>query len=496
MLVLLQLDATNPGVLDGLLAEGRAPRLEALRRVGREHELDSPATHLEGAVAATLHTGLEPCEHGVYYPFQWSPDEQRVRFRAEAGPGEPVWQRLAKAGLRSLVIDPYDARPTDSFSGVCLSGWQFRNRVALPVWSRPRGAYRRIARRLGDAPPAEEVFGNPSPRELRRLRRSLLDAPGRVARATAELLRGERFDLVWVNFASAHLAGHQFWRTEELAAGDGELDTALTDVYAAVDAALGAIVDLLPDDADLIVFSPLGMAPETGRADMLPAMLDAVLSGGAGADGGTVAGEALWRLRARIPTPLRAGVARAMPDRLALDLTARLALSGTDWTRTTAFPLPSDHHGYVRLNLRGREREGIVDPGRADELLGRIAAGLRTFTDADGRPAVAGMARGEDAFGPGAQSHLLPDLIVRWSGDAAAGADRVASPAFGEVSRRSAGTGRSGNHTDEAWCLVAPGPSRHRRPSRRARVVDLAATACAVLGADASGLAGEPLLEG
>jgi predicted AlkP superfamily phosphohydrolase/phosphomutase len=42
------------------------------------------------------------------------------------------------------------------------------------------------------------------------------------------------------------------------------------------------------------------------------------------------------------------------------------------WPRMEAFALPSFSEGYVRLNVRGRERDGIVDPadfGRtADEV--------------------------------------------------------------------------------------------------------------------------------
>ena len=29
-----------------------------------------------------------------------------------------------------------------------------------------------------------------------------------------------------------------------------------------------------------------------------------------------------------------------------------------DWSQTRAFALPSDQHGWVRINLRGREAQG------------------------------------------------------------------------------------------------------------------------------------------
>ena len=79
--------------------------------------------------------------------------------------------------------------------------------------------------------------------------------------------------------------------------------------------------------------------------------------------------DSLWRLRAALPTGLRAWVARVLPNRLTLELTARLEMRGVDWTKTSAFMVPSGDCGYIRLNLRGRERDGIVSP----EEVGRVS---------------------------------------------------------------------------------------------------------------------------
>ena len=258
------------------------------------------------------------------------------------------------------------------------------------------------------------------------------------------------------------------------------------------DEALGRIVEALPEGADVVVCSPIGMGPNTSCPDLLPDLMTAVL-GDRNRDGG--GSRSLWRLRAAVPTGARAAVAAALPGRVALRLTARLELRGTDWSRTRAFALPSDHHGLIRLNLRGRERYGVVDPGDADALCDEIAAGLMTFRDPDGSASIAAVERTADVVAPGRRSEQLPDLLVRWSDRPAVGLDRLVSPRFGAVVRQGAGSGRSGNHTDDAWALLVPGSARFREPSRSARVTDLAATAATLLGADASGLPGEPLLE-
>src|SRR6185369_10471095 len=152
--------------------------------------------------------------------------------------------------------------------------------------------------------------------------------------------------------------------------------------------------------------------------------------------------------RAGIPTAWRAAAAKLLPEATAAAITARLQTFGIDWRRTQAFAVPGDHYGFVRLNLCGRERDGIVPPAEADALLDRIADGLATFRDPDGAPSVAEVVRTRDALPAGSRRGLLPDLVVRWSERATARLDAVTSARFGRVARHGAGPGLAGNHTD------------------------------------------------
>lgn len=184
-----------------------------------------------------------------------------------------------------------------------------------------------------------------------------------------------------------------------------------------------------------------------------------------------------------------------MPDRWALELAARLELRGVNWARTKAFMVPSDDAGYVRLNLRGRERDGIVDPDEASRLLEELAEGLRTFRDTDGTPVVREVVRPSELGYRGPCADQLPDLVVRWGDRVVTPLAGVSSPRFGEVPSPGWGTGRTGCHTGDAWALIVPGTSRLKPPVRRPHIVDVVPTICAVLGADMTGLAGQPLLD-
>ena len=502
MICVLQFDAASVAVVDRMLPAGRLPVLAGLIERGRRIALDTPANHFAAGAFHTLYSGIELADHGLFYPFQWEAAAQRARYMS-AFPAPPaIWERLARAGLRTLAVDPYESRPPRDWKGTYVCGWGFRDRVVLPRWSLPRAAGAQLAKRHGGGPHATEIFGRPTVRELLALREKLVAAPARVATAAIELIeRDEPYDLTWLTFSAAHLAGHQFWDLSQLAeqpAGRDRalLGSALQDVYAAVDEAFGRVLAALPPDTDVVVASAVGMDVNSSRADLLPQMLAAVLHGGPlPSDAGGGAG-AIWRLRAAIPTGARGAIARALPDRVALELTARLELRGIGWSETAAFCHPADNQGYIRLNLRGRERDGIVEPADADALLDTIAQGLQTFHDPDGAPAVARVDRVREHHA-GARADQLPDLVVQWSERPATTLAGVHSARFGDVLRRGSGSGRSGNHTPgDAWAVVVPGA--HEPPAsngRAPRLVDVATTVAAVCVVDRAGLAGEPLLQ-
>jgi predicted AlkP superfamily phosphohydrolase/phosphomutase len=204
---------------------------------------------------------------------------------------------------------------------------------------------------------------------------------------------------------------------------------------------------------------------------------------------------AIWRLRGALSGRLRSSIAAAMPDRLALELTARLELRGVDWSTTRAFAHPADNQGYVCLNRAGRERDGIVGESEAMELAERIREGLLDFRDPDGEPTVVAVDEVADRWqGPAADR--LPDLVVRWRPTSSVALSAVHSPHFGSVQRQGYGSGRTGNHTDgDAWAILAPRAGRARDLGRPARVTDIPATVAALNGVPLEGLSGEPLIE-
>jgi predicted AlkP superfamily phosphohydrolase/phosphomutase len=395
LIAILQFDSVSVPLLNDLLTAGSLPTLERLRRKGTWLSLATPAEYFEGSGSYAIYTGTDVGVHGQYYPWLWSPSEQRVRFMDDLPVPETLWERAGRAGLRSLIIDPYEVRPPRNIRGLFLSGWQFKNRIVLRSCSLPTRVLQSLEREFGRPPVGEEVYGPPSTPELLRLRNGLLAAPNRLATITTTMLKREEFDVVWVTASAAHLAGHRFLKMSQVSgeidlAQHPELETTVADIYCATDKAMGTMLEAFPADADIIVVSPAGMSPNSSRSHLLPHMIKAVLAGGCGRNfvQGASSSSLLSTVRSIVPTSLRSWIAKALPDKWAVALATRLELRGVDWSQTRAFMMPNDDAGFVRLNLRGRERDGIVDPREAESLLETITRGLETFKDPDGQSAI------------------------------------------------------------------------------------------------------------
>ena len=493
MFAVVSLDATDPARLDRLVADGRMPSLAGLRERGREHRVQVPRLLdlMEPATFYTLAMGVPAERHGRCLPYVWDPAAMRVR------PGAPpalpaVWDRMAAAGLRSLVIDAYEIPEPTSVDGVFVRGLQHRNRISVPRADRPRELGRRARRALGKPPVMNEIYSRPSASRLWRERAGLLRGAVKPAEAVELLLPQVEPDLLWVTMLSSHVAGHRFWNLSQ-ASGDTEgLEDTLDEVYTQADAGLGRIVAALPAACDLIVCSPVGMTENNSRIDLLEAMVNAVTGKGNGRPSG------VWRLRGKVPGWVRERAADLLPDEVAVDLMLRMATPSRDWSQTRVATLPSDPNGYLRLNLRGREAAGVLDPGDTASFVEELREGLMTFEDIEGGPAVAGV---HDLFSEVKKGNpevdSLPDVLVEWERRPATAVSGVTSPLHGTIHRAGGPggpTGRSGGHTRDAWVVAVPAAG-NTAAEGPAQLEDVVATACARLGADPEGLPGRALIQ-
>ena len=197
----------------------------------------------------------------------------------------------------------------------------------------------------------------------------------------------DRFDdgLLFYYFGNVDQVSHMMWRARD----------PLHPAYNAVtDAPNAAVVDELYRGLDAIVTDTLATL---GPDDLLVVMSDH--------------GFTSWRRAFHLNSWLRDNGYLTLVDPNRRDDPG--FFGNVDWARTRAYAVGLNG---LYVNLKGRERDGIVEPGARESLAKEIAAKLLATVDpATGSAAVTRMYRREDVFHLAGNEDIAPDLVVGYA---------------------------------------------------------------------------------
>lgn len=446
----ISIEAAEPAVVERMMASGEMPALARLAARSASLRV-APETYV-GSVTLwpSFTTGLGPEEHRrLYGPWLWEPDEMRIAAQSPE-PMKPLWARSGAASIG--LFDVPGAPATAPIPGFIVRGWGAHNPMEreFSVWPPDATAV------VGERHPfeaAKEINYKTGDRldEMRKLGSDALRGLRMRGPAAQRMLSRFNPDLAIVNFPELHRGGHWLWHTLEpedplYASVPGDLRSlpvGLAELYRETDRQVGMLIDDAGPDTDVFVFALNGMEPAHGIPDLLETLLIGTgYAHVAQLRPASVPARALAALKARTPASVKRAYYRALPP----GLTLRLAelLPDYDWSTTRAFAIPSEQHGWIRLNVAGREAAGIVQPRDFDATRDELEEMLRSLISPSGDPLV------KDVVRTGADD-VLPDLVVYW---APAAHGELARLGDREFHAKRLVPWLVGQHTTEGFCLA------------------------------------------
>jgi predicted AlkP superfamily phosphohydrolase/phosphomutase len=417
-LVILGLDAGDPDFIQKWGQEGYMPTIASIMKRGCWGKTTGAELISEHGVWMSLFSGISRSQHGYYYFRQLRPGAYELE--EVAGPdidAPPFWSHLCGRDKKVAIIDVPDNYPISGIPGIQLSNWSVHNSWNPDYFglkSEPEELLQEVRREFG-----------PKLRPIEKLKSSFeqdhemyIELLNRVRKKGAlcrHLLRRDQFDVVVIVFSESHAADHQFWRYHSgISDEENGLNTAIRNVYSAIDREIGLILAELPGESNAFIVSSVGMEddyPTTGLTEAFMRQLGYQ----APPESNGISMSPTNLARRVIPESWRIALSRHLPRDKRERLVSDQFRSGSDWRKTTAFAIPSAYTSFIRVNLRGREREGIVEPGAEyNSLLDRIEADLKQLIDPETKkPAVTGVSRTVELFDC-APHAFLPDLFVEW----------------------------------------------------------------------------------
>jgi predicted AlkP superfamily phosphohydrolase/phosphomutase len=476
-IVMIGLDGAAFDLLDPLVAAGDMPILGALLARGARAGLDSVVPPITPAAWTSFLTGKQPAKHGVYDFRIYDPRTARDAFvTSRAVRDRTLWQLLVAAGRRVAVVNLPMMFPPPAASGTVVSGFDMPSPDV--AFTNPPELRERILARY----PTYRLVPVPEPTDpsLERddsFSRFVGDVESGLEQRTwiaRELLRAERPDVFMVHYQEPDVLQHVAWRFLADPGLAPERHARLRQVYRRLDTLAGEVLADAPADALVLIVSDHGFGAQDGR--LFPNVLLQKL------------GYLAWRSRrtTRLKHSLdkrlrRLGLGRARPG-AAIPWDVRVRTHGfaqdlpLRWNRTRAYVALAEIYGLLYLNLRGREPDGIVEPGMEQARLTReLRAQLLAVRDPhDGRPVFADVVPGEAVY-PDDPTGRRPELVL--------------VPRPGLITRRELRLSLwlernrtiGGTHRPEG-VLVAAGPGIRAGRVARAGIVDLAPTVLSVAG--------------
>ena len=519
-LIAIGLDSADPVLLDAWMAQGYLPNIARLRAQSAYCALRGPELYLSEQAWTLVTTGCEASQTGYWSRWKFDPATYALHDTGAYDFGAHPPAYALGPDYRCAIFDVPQTQVCPNVNGIQVLAWGARSARTLST-SDPPHLLDELTRRHGSHPAFDRDHASHwNLVAVAWLERALRKGCARRAAICRDLLGRERWDLFFTVFGETHSAGHFFWhlsqdhplgRRMRMAFGDP-----MRRVFQAVDRAVGEILAARPD-ADVMLFSPEGMAANSvdlPSTVFLTELLHRVSFGReAGlADGGLVGHRPppitvpkalgwhreLYALRSDAH-PLRRRLRRWLPVEVTAWWESRRGPGpgpqypgqfGTlfhqppmwyspRWREMTCFTLPSIAHGYIRLNVAGRERDGLVDPGEYDRFCRELTAHLMALRDArTGKPVVKEVVRTRaDALDA---SPRVPDadLIVFYEPHPV---DVVDSPVFGRIGP--VPFARTGGHVNRGFAIVKSAGYRPGSMLAPGAVRDLAPTLLTLLRA-------------
>ena len=531
-IVAIGLDAADPKLIEKWMSDGHLPNISKINESGIYTRLHNSVNYHSGSAEFSsteplwvmMTTGCLPDKTGFWDTVTYNPETYQVGCDAVYGgynyqEYKPFY--ALNSEYRVAAFDVPVTRVCPEVNGVQITGWGGHHPF-YPSESLPSAMLPSIVEQYGHNPVYRKDNGIWWDKEyFDWVTKSVESSVATRAKICCDLLKQEDWDLFIAGFGETHTLGHDLYNLSQpdhpLFAHTNQIDRhgdPMLKGYQQIDRAIGEIMTAAPDNANILLFAVHGMGanhtdllsmmllPEVmyrlnypgkaalGRGDLnkpAPPVITKNIRGGWSAE--------VWR-QAYEANPLRKfwetwthkkflrgskhGLLSPYPlleDNVELGWMPAVWYSPL-WSEMKAFALPAYADGHIRINLRGREKDGIVALEAYDAVCDEIIDVLSCLRDGrTGKLLVKDVIRTRKS--PLDRDPKLPDpdLVVVWHTIAT---DLVDSPDLGRIGPIT--YNRPGGHREHGF-LMATGDRISNSRLQSGRAVDVGATILDLMGA-------------
>jgi predicted AlkP superfamily phosphohydrolase/phosphomutase len=490
--------------------QGKLPTIARLLATGAHGPLASTLPPWTFPAWTSFMTGKNPGKHGIFDFFRPRKGSYNLEYvNGGHRRSKTFWQLLSEAGRKVISISLPCTFPPDRLdNGIMISGFDFPGEGPGSFVDQrgmhPPELYHELHRAVGPHPIDASIMKEINEGRFDIVLDRIIETIRKKAATARWLLREKPWECFMILFGESDGTGHQFWRycdpNSPLFIDVPGLRDSLLRVYQELDRQAAELLELVPSETVTMMMSDHGFGGVGDWALYPNAWLaeQGLVKMKEQGSKPSVVGGLLGRLKLWGITTLPAWFQRIVYRScgwLLGHLEARVRYGRIDWSETQAYFDENPYFPVVRINLKGRQPQGIVEPGEQYEAVrDRVIRELESWRHPEtGERIVEKAYRREEVYS-GPFVDQAPDIVVKWalhkgysyafrsSGQARPGVwiEQV-DPNSPEEQRFF--TGKSGTHRDHGIFLAqGTGVVRQDRTVAGARIIDLAPTILHLLG--------------
>lgn len=474
--LLIELDSIHSRLIQFAVANGFMPCLARLKGQGacRNVEYEIP---LQVAAWQSSQTGLSAHEHQFISFENTLPGSYRSTRGFKHGARlNRYWDYLSESGKRVLVMNNVmGASVKETINGIHICS--FATHVSGEygdIKAHPAVHAHELSRRFPHDLYHIEDWGSQSLLKPGRLLESACSNLARKAQVYCEFMQSECWDHVHCGFDDLHGLGHVLIRNLDEILNDAssarasDRNSMIFTACSALDDAIAEIIDAAGSNVNVACLTIGGIDCENTWSHQLDSLLALFRDGG---------GRGQTRIYNRL-----GGAWNWLPHTikrwmLPLKTGLRDVYMAARRKSVPAFAMPlNEEHGCIRINLRGREPNGMIEPGEQyDRLCAEITAQLEAVREVgSSAPLVQEVVHLPTRLQYDPASPIsLPDLLVVWTRDKTIEKVELGTGAHYARAFRPA---RLGDHVIDGM-LILNGPQwRNLNPEGSCSVLDVTPT--------------------
>lgn len=383
--MVIGLDGGTFDLIDPYLSEGRLPNIRAIIEEGVRATLLSTIPPSSAVAWPSFLTGMNPGKHGIYHFLNFQEKHYAQKLINSTDIMAPcLWDLLGEQGYKVIFANVPVTYPPKTVNGLLISGMLTPS--AKKTFTYPPSLHAEIVAQIGSWPIEKDLSMLEKAGKTYEALDLLFRATERQLEVLLYLMKKYPWNFLMTVFRGTDLVQHKLWETlssespDDISEQGMHLKGIIPLFYEKIDTIIGELMKAVPEDVTVVIMSDHGFGPVKGVFAINRWLSEEGLL--------HVKSGASWR---RLRAKFGRLTLKQILEKLGLDNAAVMgklspktlkskwpvlrsldqeAWNVIHWSKTKVYgPLGGNPMLFLRLNLKGREPNGLIEPGDEEVAL-------------------------------------------------------------------------------------------------------------------------------